>query len=82
MKEKFKLWDKVKIPKTKGLGCEYIHSGAIKGAKKEKLDFLYITYLPQDGITCSLWYNQTAGGDNFLLEELEPYEEQLQYEIY
>lgn len=82
MKEKFKLWDKVKIPKTKGIGSDYINSSVINASKRDKLDFLYITSLSKNGSICSLWYNKTEGGDNFLLEELEPYEEQLQYEIY
>lgn len=82
MKEKFKIGDKVKIPKTKGIGNDYIYSSAINVSKRDKLNFLYITSLSKDGRICSLWYNKTGSGDNFLLEELEPYEEQLQYEIY
>lgn len=72
---KFKVGDRVKIPKTKSTHSCYNESGVIARALKENLEFLYVTLINEDkNVKCDTVENN-GFGDFFLESDLELYEE-------
>jgi hypothetical protein len=66
--------DKVTLPKTK-LGVAGYISGALREARLRGQNYLYIVEIQKNGIIV-LWYdNIPANGDFFIMQDVEPYEE-------
>lgn len=77
-KQQFKVGDKVKLPKTKSAGGS-LPSSVIRRAKEKNQDYLYIKDIRTE-YAKTLYVlvekkDNTYGGDYFLLQDLEAYEE-------
>ncbi len=70
---KFKVGDRVKIPKIKSVGLPREESAAIHTAIRKQQDFLYVNNI--DGSMIGVWYTiNTVNCDYFLNTDLEIYD--------
>ena len=71
---KFKVGDKVKIPKTKSFGSKIEDSNIIEKVLKENLNCLFVTKIDSDCYSIATAYNKDViDGDWFAKDDLELY---------
>jgi len=73
---KFKIGDKIRIPKTKSIGDDIKNSIAIKMAKEKKQNFLYFNGISGERFLLHCFF-ELNNGDFFSESDLEIYSKQL-----